>query len=96
MSIFSLGMGMLCRDAERLITHVDSSSDHFEALAIKCVGADELTRGHGAACLTQLDRIISVYPCQTKLEKDDSGSYNSAKFFLRRSGISNFMAFPAS
>ncbi len=35
---------------------------------VHCVGADDLTRGHEAAFLTQLDRIDPVDPRKTKPE----------------------------
>ena len=82
MSVFTPGMRVLCRDAEWLVTRVESSSDHFQEQAIHCVGTDELTRGHQAAFLTQLDRITPVDPRRTALVRDDSGSYSRAKLFL--------------
>jgi ERCC4-related helicase len=49
---------------------------------VYCVGADDLTRGHEAAFLTQLDTIRPVDPRQTRLVPDTSGGYARAKLFL--------------
>ena len=81
MAVFSPGMRVLCRDAEWLVTRVDSSSSQRDQV-IHCIGADDLTRGHEAAFLTQLDRIQPVDPRQTRLVKDESGGYAQAKLFL--------------
>ena len=60
MGVLSPGMRILCRDAEWLVTRVDSASSRQDQV-VYCVGADDLTRGHEAAFLTQLDRIDPEY-----------------------------------
>lgn len=81
MSTYTPGMRILCRDAEWLVTRVETvSSDHDQV--VYCVGVDDLTRGHESAFLTQLDIIKAVDPRQTKLVRDDSGGYSRAKLFL--------------
>jgi type I site-specific restriction endonuclease len=81
MAVFSPGMRILCRDAEWLVTRVDSASSQQDQV-VHCVGADDLTRGHEAAFLTQLDRIDPVDPRKTKLVRDETGGYAQAKLFL--------------
>lgn len=81
MEVFSPGMRVLCRDAEWLVTRVESASSRQDQV-VHCVGADDLTRGHEAAFLTQLDSILPVDPRQTRLVRDDSGGYARAKLFL--------------
>jgi len=81
MGVLSPGMRILCRDAEWLVTRVDSASSR-QAQVVHCVGADDLTRGHEAAFLTQLDKIEPVDPRRTKLVRDESGGYAQAKLFL--------------
>ena len=81
MEVFSPGMRVLCRDAEWLVTRVESASSRQDQV-VHCVGADDLTRGHEAAFLTQLDNILQVDPRQTRLVRDDSGGYARAKLFL--------------
>ncbi len=49
------GMRVLCRDAEWLVTRVDPSDYTNTHFAVRCVGADDLVRGHAAVFLTQLD-----------------------------------------
>jgi ERCC4-related helicase len=81
MTTFTPGMRIECRNAEWLINRVEvanSSSDQI----IYCVGTDDLTRGHEAAFLTQLEKIKPVDPRKTKLVRDDSNSYSKAKLFL--------------
>ena len=75
------GARILCRDAEWLITKVDST-DFEENYAIHCVGTDDLVRGHQSIFLTQLDDIVPVDPTRTKLIKDDSNGYKLSKLFL--------------
>lgn len=56
-AVFTPGMRVLCRDAEWLVTRVESGSDLYDEQVVHRLGTDDLTRGHGAAFLTQLDRI---------------------------------------
>ena len=81
MAVFSPGMRVLCRDAEWLVTRVESANSRQDQV-IHCIGADDLTRGHEAAFLTQLDRVHPVDPKQTRLVKDESGGYERSKLFL--------------
>ena len=81
MDVFSPGMRVLCRDAEWLVTRVESASSRQDQV-VHCVGADDLTRGHEAAFLTQLDSVLQVDPRQTRLVRDESGGYAQAKLFL--------------
>jgi ERCC4-related helicase len=81
MTVFSPGMRILCRDAEWLVTRVDAASSQQDQV-VHCVGADDLTRGHEAAFLTQLDKIDPVDPRNTTLVRDESGGYAQAKLFL--------------
>lgn len=81
MTVFTPGMRVLCRDAEWLVTRVESSSSQHHQV-VYCTGADELTRGHQSAFLSQLDTIKPVDPRHTKLVQDDSGGYARAKLFL--------------
>jgi hypothetical protein len=48
MDVFSPGMRVLCRDAEWLVTRVESVSSRQDQV-VHGVGADDLTRGHEAA-----------------------------------------------
>ena len=75
------GARVLCRDAEWLITKVDSI-DFEENYAIHCVGTDDLVRGHQSIFLTQLDDIVPVDPKRTTLIIDDSNGYKLSKLFL--------------
>ena len=77
----SPGARVLCRDAEWLITKVDST-DFENNYAIHCVGIDDLVRGHQSIFLTQLDDIVPVDPARTQLIKDDSNGYRLSKLFL--------------
>ena len=81
MVTFSPGMRVLCRDSEWLVTRVQSASSWQDQI-VHCVGADDLTRGHEAAFITQLDRIEPVDPRRTELVPDESGGYARAKLFL--------------
>lgn len=81
MAIFSPGMRVICRDAEWLVTQVASAGGQQDQV-VYCVGADDLTRGHEAAFVTQLDRIEPVDPRQTRLVADETGGYARAKLFL--------------
>lgn len=81
MGVLSPGMRILCRDAEWLVTRVDAASSRQDQI-VYCVGADDLTRGHEAAFLTQLDKIDPVDPRRTRLVRDESGGYAQAKLFL--------------
>lgn len=81
MVVFSPGMRVLCRDAEWLVTRVDSSNSKRDQV-VPCIGVDDLTRGHEAVFLTQLDQVIPVDPRKTSLVKDVSGGYAKAKLFL--------------
>ncbi|NEX19867.1 DEAD/DEAH box helicase [Thiorhodococcus mannitoliphagus] len=73
-------MRVLCRDAEWLVTRVEAASRRDQVLY--CVGADDLTRGHETAFLTQLEQIEPVDPRRTRLVPDASGGYARAKLFL--------------
>ncbi len=75
------GARILCRDAEWLITKVDST-DFDKNYAIHCVGTDDLVRGHQSIFLTQLDDIVPVDPTRTQLIKDESNGYKLSKLFL--------------
>jgi ERCC4-related helicase len=81
MAVFTPGMRVLCRDAECLVTRVESAGDQHHQI-VYCIGADELTRGHETAFLTQLDTLIPIDPAKTKLVLDRSGGYARAKLFL--------------
>jgi ERCC4-related helicase len=81
-SVFTPGMRVLCRDAEWLVTRVESASQTQQEQTVYCLGADDLVRGHQAAFLTQIDSIIPVDPRKTKLVRDESGSYSQSKLFL--------------
>lgn len=77
----SAGARISCRDAEWLITRVDTVD--FDAnFAIHCVGVDDLVRGHQSIFLTQLDDIEPVDPARTELFKDESNGYQLSKLFL--------------
>ncbi len=81
MATFTPGMRIQCRDAEWLVTRVDIANRHDDQV-VYCVGVDDLTRGHEAAFLPQLETITPVDPRKTKLVRDDSGGYAKAKLFL--------------
>ena len=74
-------MRIECRNAEWLVHRVEAANSAQDQV-IYCVGADDLTRGHESAFLTQLEKITPVDPRKTKLVRDDSGSYNKSKLFL--------------
>ena len=74
------GMRVLCRDAEWLVTKVDAEKN-FQT--VRCVGADDLVRGHEAAFLTLLDNVIPIDPRATKLVRDDGPRHlDRARLFL--------------
>lgn len=76
------GVRVLCRDAEWLVTRVDLSDYESNHLAVHCVGADDLVRGHEAIFLTQLDEITPVDPKATTLVPDSTSGYKLSKLFL--------------
>jgi len=76
------GMRVLCRDAEWLVTRVDPSDYTHTHFAVHCLGVDDLTRGHQAIFLTQLDTLEPVDPRHTRLVEDTSSGYRLAKLFL--------------
>jgi ERCC4-related helicase len=74
------GMRVLCRDAEWLVTEVHAEKT-FQT--VRCVGADDLVRGHEAAFLTLLDEIIPIDPRATKLIRDGGIKHlDRARLFL--------------
>ncbi|MBM4088245.1 MAG: DEAD/DEAH box helicase [Planctomycetes bacterium] len=75
-------MRVLCRDAEWLVTRVDPSDYTGRHFAVRCVGADDLVRGHESIFLTQLDHIEPVDPRSTVLVADASSGYRLSKLFL--------------
>ena len=77
MTTYTPGMRIDCRSAEWLVT-----SYNKELQIIHCIGADEITRGHQAAFLTQLEKITPLDPRKTRPVRDESGSYNRSKLFL--------------
>ncbi|WP_257266380.1 DEAD/DEAH box helicase [Endozoicomonas sp. ONNA2] len=81
MTIYTPGMRIICRDAEWLVTRV-RPANRLQDQVIDCVGVDNLTRGHEATFLTQLETIKEVDPRKTRLVRDDSNSYNKSKLFL--------------
>jgi ERCC4-related helicase len=81
LTTFTPGMRIECRNAEWLVHRVDSANRKGDQI-IYCVGADELTRGHEAAFLSQLEKITPVDPRKTRLVRDESGGYSRAKLFL--------------
>jgi ERCC4-related helicase len=82
MTVFTPGMRVLCRDAEWLVTRVESANHNSSEQVVYCIGADDMTRGHEAAFLTQLDKITPVDPAKTQLVRDTSPNYKTAKLFL--------------
>jgi hypothetical protein len=76
------GMRVLCRDAEWLVTKVESSDHAQQHHAVHCLGADDLVRGHETIFLTQLDEIEPVDPAHTRLVQDNSSGYRLSKLFL--------------
>ena len=77
------GMRVLCRDAEWLVTRVDSADADRQFRAVHCVGADELVRGQQRIFLEQLDRDIEpVDPTKTELVPDASSGYRLSRLFL--------------
>ena len=45
MTIFTLGIRVLCRDAEWLVTRAESASHNSDQHVAYCVVSDDLTRG---------------------------------------------------
>jgi len=80
--VFSPGMRVLCRDAEWLVTRVETADTERRHFAVHCVGADDLVRGHEAVFLTQLDRLEPVDPSKTELVEDGSAGFRMARLFL--------------
>ncbi|MCP4752415.1 MAG: DEAD/DEAH box helicase [Proteobacteria bacterium] len=78
----SPGLRILCRDAEWLITRVDTYDVFNNHFVVHCVGVDDLVRGHRTAFLTQLDEIEPVDPENTKLVADTSNGYKLSKLLL--------------
>lgn len=76
------GTRVLCRDAEWLVTRVDLADHDNNHLAVHCLGADDLVRGHEAIFLTQLDEVTPVDPRATRLVPDTSSGYKLAKLFI--------------
>ena len=66
MTVFTPGMRIDCRDAEWLVTRVEPANSQNDQI-VYCVGADDLTRGHQAAFLSQIETIREVDPRKTKL-----------------------------
>ena len=81
MAILTPGMRIECRDAEWLVTRVEAANSQNDQI-IYCIGADDLTRGHEAAFLTQLESIREVDPKKTRLVPDNSNGYLKSKLFL--------------
>ena len=81
MIVYTPGMRVTCRDAEWLVTRVESANSKQDQV-VYSVGVDDLTRGHESVFLTQLDKITLVDPRNTELVRDESGSYNKSKLFL--------------
>lgn len=81
MGVLTPGMRILCRNAEWLVTRVQAANRAHDQI-VYCIGADDLTRGHEAAFLTQLDKIEPVDPRKTRLVRDDSGGYARARLFV--------------
>src|SRR5262245_10682806 len=79
---YTPGMRVLCRDAEWLVTRVESSNYDNTEHAVHCLGADDLVRGHQSVFLTQLDKIEPVDPRNTKLVEDSSSGFRLSKLFL--------------
>lgn len=81
--VIAPGMRVRCRDAEWLVTRVESSTDSLRRhFAVHCLGVDELVRGHPAIFLTQLDQIDRIDPAAVKLREDRSTGFESARLFL--------------
>ncbi|MBO9492942.1 hypothetical protein J7438_02395 [Thalassotalea sp. G20_0] len=56
MTIYTPGMRIICRDAEWLVTRV-RPANRLQDQVIDCERVDDLTRGHEATFLTQLETI---------------------------------------
>ncbi len=78
--VYSPGVRVLCRDAEWLVTRVESAGGGHSA--VHCVGADDLVRGHQSIFLTQLDAVEPVDPRATRFVPDTSTGYRMARLFL--------------
>ncbi len=76
------GMRVLCRDAEWLVTKVESLNAETGSQVAYCLGADEMVRGHEAAFITDLDEIEPIDPADTKLVRDTSHGFRKSKLFL--------------
>lgn len=71
------GMCVICPHAEWLVTSVEAAGR--EERVVYCVGAEELTRGHETAFLTQFDTIEPVDHSRTSLVLDESGGSPCAR-----------------
>ncbi|MGD0104302.1 MAG: SNF2-related protein, partial [Rhodopila sp.] len=76
------GMRVLCRDAEWLVTKVESLNTSTGSQVAYCLGVDEMVRGHTAAFITDLDNIVPIDPRDTRLTRDTSHGFQKAKLFL--------------
>lgn len=81
-TVLAPGMRVRCRDAEWLITRVESSAIGKRDFAVHCLGADDLVRGHNAIFLTQLDSLTPVDPAAVKLIEDNSTGFERSRLFL--------------
>lgn len=81
MKVFCPGMRIECRNAEWLVTRVDPANNNNDQI-VWCVGADDLTRGHETAFLTQLETIREVDPKKTRLVRDETNNYSKSKLYL--------------
>jgi ERCC4-related helicase len=79
-AVYAPGTRVLCRDAEWLVTRVESAGGGHSTL--HCVGTDDLVRGHESRFLTQLDAVEPVDPRATRLVPDTSSGYRMARLFL--------------
>lgn len=76
------GMRIRCRDAEWLVTRVETTDYSVPHFAVFCTGADDLVRGMESVFLTALDEVEPVDPRDTRLVADDSNGYRRSKLFL--------------
>jgi hypothetical protein len=76
------GMRVLCRDAEWLVTRVQSLDLATGSQIAFCTGADEMVRGHDAAFVTDLDAVVPIDLRETRLVRDSSHGFQRAKLFL--------------
>lgn len=79
---YAPGLRVLCRDAEWLITQVNSADHAGLHQALQCVGVDDLVRGHRAEFLTQLDQVEPVDPARTRLIADESQGFRLSRLYL--------------